>query len=1307
MPAKDHFNTIVVTKEQIEEALEEMLVELNYRVNAEDMHDTLDALTKFADYCVPENIIAKNKENNIISIIKGDIENIDTIYSSIRLMSQEGYVLLQYSTLNDNDQEEWHDSGDRIDIVKDTHIAIVDIVNTLPSVANDGDRYIQSTETEDIIYKYNASDGIWENEHTVDGEMVSILSLNYAVYVKEGARFRLADGNVITCSSINNQAHLLDYISIGYDEIVGDNIVRIDAITSKEEHPINIKDGMVVRFYIHSFNTNNAEGDYNDYPVYIADGNKRIPLFSMSTSDSMVQAKAYSIIGVEFDSAFGSIHGYGQYALTLNNYTDTLLQKSFVSDYSIILDDNQQTKRITIDDNNKSFVVGNNTTTPIDWDNNIEDEGAGVIVLPSNIDDDMEITLISGYNKGIEVRNTPNQAVYKIKPSHGARFLYDTLGNTWRKEDLVQEELSIFNQPQNKYVKSTLKDVTEWSEPKTETLNDFSIQESYVDGVHCFIVDARSTLLKMYRQDYENDNPKQFKISVSKIDLEDYDSEMFKSMPFYIMTSLRIFDTDGSHEDVEISSFGFIDGTSTKLSFSRLYNKTNVISLVNPSSTPHYNIVGYMDNAYSSSDISQSVEYTTIDLTNIANTYTFENVSYGEYFINNKTTADIDLSGEYDPNSGTIILPTNTDNVISGSLFLKIGEKGVWIKNGELYYAGYPHSNIYASYDESMEVWNIATDNQIEEDYHNYSVNEVFDSLSTKQVTPVVWGTVYDSIAIEPYSTDSLHLLDRILVSEYMQNQDEDVEIYPGIYVVTRINSGIVYLNKVANVVDTDVVRISNNNVDSVYVQVNNETYIKIDAQKPINISGKIGYLTQSEHTLVPRGTKCFIDVQSNKDKDIINKLATIKDIPIVINGSGIRAYYKGNNGEIVPIRDLDKIEINADTLGIKKLALTGVTLTSEENNILTFNSKLSMTSLLDVNGVFSVSFISTGEGNVNVTGMTVGYTSDVIELNVPDYDTSITLDDENNEYTINVNTDNIIGVNVETEIVDPYVIAVDLLEDKSIILINTSSEKNFYINVEDDRTFVVPPTNVAYGNYHSGNSGEYWTFDVVNPKEFHVTTNKNSFACPFVVSQRGNGPSTPYQDDVSNGNGFVTYLNPNNMGVGALVNIAFQWQAIDMNGDYANLFDGISQDSMRMYTMTKDMKNNILEWGRLCTAALDEVNVFVRKKCNSDGGNIGADAGILKLLKNIKPRFITHPYWNSSQQNCFAIPILTAVMTNVASDIEFADACVYAASEHYSTASSYFYLYKIVNGAIIEYQTNGDNLQEASIDFINQLFND
>ena len=82
MPAKDHFNTIVVTKEQIEEALEEMLVELNYRVNAEDMHDTLDALTKFADYCVPENIIAKNKENNIISIIKGDTENIDTIYSS-------------------------------------------------------------------------------------------------------------------------------------------------------------------------------------------------------------------------------------------------------------------------------------------------------------------------------------------------------------------------------------------------------------------------------------------------------------------------------------------------------------------------------------------------------------------------------------------------------------------------------------------------------------------------------------------------------------------------------------------------------------------------------------------------------------------------------------------------------------------------------------------------------------------------------------------------------------------------------------------------------------------------------------------------------------------------------------------------------------------------------------------------------------------------------------------------------------------------------------------------------------------------
>lgn len=1304
MPAKDHFNTIVVTKEQIEEALEEMLVELNYRVNAEDMHDTLDALTKFADYCVPENIIAKNKENNIISIIKGDTENIDTIYSSIRLISQEGYVLLQYSTLNDNGQEEWHDSGDRIDIVKDTHIAIVDIVDTLPSVVNDGDRYIQSTGTEDIIYKYNASDGVWENEHTVDGEMVSILSLNYAVYVKEGTRFRLADGNVITCSSIR-QAHLSDYISIGYDEIVGDNIVRIDAITSKEEHPINIKDGMVVRFYIYSFNIDNAEGDYNDYPVYIADGNKRIPLFSMSTSDSMVQTKAYSIIGVEFDSAFGSYHGHGQYALTLNNYTDTLLKKSFISNYSIILDDNQQTKRITIDDNNKSFIVGNNTTTPIDWDNNIEDEGAGVIVLPSNIDDNMEITLISGYNKGIEVRDTPNQAVYKIKPSHGARFLYDTLGNTWTKEDLVQEELSIFNQPQNKYVKSTLKDVTEWSEPKIETLNDFSIQESYVDGVHCFTVDARSTLLKMYRQDYENDNPKQFKISVSNTDLGNYDSEMFKSMPFYIMTSLRIFDTDGSHEDVEISSFGFIDGTSTKLSFSRLYNKTNVISLVTPSSTPHYNIVGYMDNAYSSSDISQSVEYTTIDLTNVANTYTFENVSYGEYFINNKTTVDIDLLGEYDPNSGTIILPINEDD-ISGSIFLTIGEKGVWIKNGESYYAGYPHSNIYASYD--GEAWNIATDNQIEEDYHNCSVKGVFDSLSTKRVVPVDFGTVYDSIAIEPYSTDSLHLLDRILVSEYMQNQDEDVEIYPGIYVITRIDNGVVYLNKVANVVDTDVVRVSNDNVNSVYVQVNNEKYIKIDAEKPINISGKIGYLTQSMHTLVPRGTKCFIDVQSDKDKDIINKLAKIKDIPIVINGSGIRAYYKRNGGSgIYPIRDLDKIEINTDTLGIKKLALTGVALTSEEKNVLTFNSKLSMTSLLDVNGVFSVSFMSTGEDNVNVTGMTVGYTSDVIELNVPDYDTSITLDDENNEYTVDIDTDNIIGVNIETEIVDPYVIAADLSEDKSIILINTSSEKNFYINVEDDRTFVVPPANIAYGNYHSGDSGEYWTFDVVNPKEFHITTNKSSFACPFVVSQRNEAPSTAQEGDVSNGNGSVTYLNPNNIGVGALVNIAFQWQAIDMNGDYADLFDGISQDSIRIYTMTKDMKNNISEWGKLCTAALDEVNVFARKKCKSGGGAIGADAGILKLLKNIKPRFITHHYWSGDQENHFAIPILTAVMTNVASDIEFADACVYAASEHYSAASSYFYLYKIVNGAIIEYQTNGDNLQEASIDFINQLFND
>lgn len=1301
MPAKDHFNTIVVTKEQIEGALEEMLVELNYRVNAEDMHDTLDALTKFADYCVPENIIAKNKENNIISIIKGDTENIDTIYSSIRLISQEGYVLLQYSTLNDNGQEEWHDSGDRIDIVKDTHIAIVDIVDTLPSVANDGDRYIQSIETEDIIYKYNASDGVWENEHTVDGEMVSILSLNYAIYVKEGTRFRLADGNVITCSSINNQFHLIDYISIGYDEIVGDNIVRIDAITSKEGHPINIKDGMVVRFYIHWFNIDNAEGDYNDYPVYIADGNKRIPLFTMSTSDSMVQAKAYSIMGVEFDAAFGSIHGHGQYALTLNNYTDTLLQKPFVSDHVIILDDNQQTKRITIDDNNKSFVVGNNTTTPIDWNSNIEDEGAGVIVLPSNIDDNMEITLISGYNKGIEVRNTPNQVVYKIKPSHGARFLYDTLGNTWRKEDLVQEELSIFNQPQNKYVKSTLKDVTEWSEPKIETLNDFSIQESYVDGVHCFIVDARSTLLKMYRQDYENDNPKQFKISVSKTDLGNYDSEMFKSMPFYIMTSLRIFDTDGSHEDVEISSFGFIDGTSTKLSFSRLYNKTNVISLVNPSSAPHYNIVGYMDNTYSSSDISRSVEYTTIDLTNIANTYTFENASYGEYFINNKTTVDIDLSGEYDPNSGTIILPTNEDD-ISGSIFLTIGEKGVWIKNGESYYAGYPNSNIYASYD--GETWNIATDNQIEEDYHNCSVKVVFDSLSTQVIIPVDLGTVYDSIAIEPYSIDSLHLLDRVLVSEYMQNQDEDVEIYPGIYVITRIDNGVVYLNKVANVVDTDVVRVSNNNVNSVYVQVNNEKYIKIDAEKPINISGKIGYLTQSEHTLVPRGTKCFIDVQSYKDKDIIHKLAKIKDIPIVINGSGIRAYYKRNDGQIVPIRELDKIEINTNTFGIKKLALTGVMLTSEEKNVLKFNSQLSMTSLLDVNGVFSVSFISTGEDNVNVTGMTVGYTSNVIELNVPDYDTSITLDDENNEYTIDVNTDNIIGVNVETEIVDPYVNAIDLSEDKSIILINTSSEKNFYINVEDDRTFVVPPTNVAYGNYHSGTSGEYWTFDVVNPKEFRVKTNKTSFACPFVVSTRDGSPSTAQEGDFSNGNGSVIYLNPNNIGVGALVNIAFQWQAIDMNGDYADLFDGISQESMRMYTMTKDMKNNISEWGKLCTAALDEVNVFVRKKCKSEGGNIGADAGILKLLKNIKPRFIT---WSDDQENHFAIPILTAVMTNVASDIKFADACVYAASEQYSTASSYFYLYKIVNGAIIEYQTNGDNLQEASIDFINQLFND
>ena len=137
------------------------------------------------------------------------------------------------------------------------------------------------------------------------------------------------------------------------------------------------------------------------------------------------------------------------------------------------------------------------------------------------------------------------------------------------------------------------------------------------------------------------------------------------------------------------------------------------------------------------------------------------------------------------------------------------------------------------------------------------------------------------------------------------------------------------------------------------------------------------------------------------------------------------------------------------------------------------------------------------------------------------------------------------------------------------------------------------------------------------------------------------------------------------------------------------------------------NLKNNIPEWGKLCTAALDEVNVFVRKKCNSFGGTIGADAGILKLLKNIKPRFITHHYWSGDQENHFAIPILTAVMTNVASDIEFADACVYAASEHYSTASSYFYLYKIVNGAIIEYQTNGDNLQEASVDFINQLFND
>ncbi len=1220
MPAKDHFNTIVVTKEQIEEALEEMLVELNYRVNAEDMHDTLDALTKFADYCVPENIIAKNKENNIISIIKGDTENIDTIYSSIRLISQEGYVLLQYSTLNDNGQEEWHDSGDRIDIVKDTNIAIVDIVDTLPSVVNDGDRYIQSTETEDIIYKYNASDGVWENEHTVEGEMVSILSLNYAIYVKEGTRFRLADGNVITCSSIK-QAHLSDHISIGYDEIVGDNIVRIDATTSKEEHPINIKDGMVVRFYIHSFNIDNAEGDYNDYPVYIADGNKRIPLFSMSTSDSMVQAKAYSIIGVEFDSAFGSIPGYGQYALTLNNYTDTLLQKSFVSDNIIVLDDNQQIKRITIDDNNKSFIVGNNTTTPIDWDNNIEDEGAGIIVLPSNIDDNMEITLISGYNKGIEVRDTPNQVVYKIKPSHGARFLYDTLGNTWTKADLVQEELSIFNQPQNKYVKSTLKDVTEWSEPKIETLNDFSIQESYVDGVHCFIVDARSTLLKMYRQDYENDNPKQFKISLSKTDLGNYDSEMFKSMPFYIMTSLRVFDTDGSHEDVEISSFGFIDGTSTKLSFSRLYNKTNVISLVNPSSTPHYNIVGYMDNAYSSSDISQSVEYTTIDLTNVANTYTFENESYGEYFINNKTTIDIDLSGEHDENSGTIILPTNGDD-INGSIFLKIGEKGVWIKNGELYYAGYPHSNIYASYD--GETWNIAIDNQIEEDYHNCSVKEVFDSLSTQAVIPVNRGTVYDSIAIMPYFSASLHLLDRVLVSEYMQNQNSGIEIYPGIYVITRIENGILYLNKVANVADTDIVRVSNDNVNSVYVQVNNEKYIKIDAKKPINISGKIGYLTQSEHKLVPRGTECFIDVQSYKDKDIINKLAKIKDIPIVINGSGIRAYYKNNNGEIISIRDLDKIEINTNTLGIKKLALTGVMLTSEEKNVLTFNSKLSMTSLLDVNGVFSVSFMSTGENNVNVTGMTVGYTSNVIELNVPDYDTSITLDDENNEYTIDVDTDNIIGINIETEIVDPYVNAVDLSEDKSIILINTSSEKNFYINVEDDRTFVVPPANIAYGNYHL----EYWEFYVLNPKEFRVKTNKTSFACPFVVSNRDDYPLTAQEGDVSNGNGSVTYLNPNNIGVGALVNIAFHWQAIDMNGDYANLFEGISQESMKSYTMTKDMKNNIPEWGKLCTAALDEVNVFVRKKCNSFGGVIGADAGILKLLKNIVRLLILYYYY-------------------------------------------------------------------------------
>ena len=707
-----------------------------------------------------------------------------------------------------------------------------------------------------------------------------------------------------------------------------------------------------------------------------------------------------------------------------------------------------------------------------------------------------------------------------------------------------------------------------------------------------------------------------------------------------------------------------------------------------------------MDNAYSSSDISQSVEYTTIDLTNVANTYTFENESYGEYFINNKTTIDIDLSGEHDQNSGTIILPKN-NHFIDGSVFLKIGEKGVWIQNGELYYAGYPHSNIYASYD--GETWNIATDNQIEEDYRNCSVKEVFDSLSTQGVMPVYRGTVYDSIAIRLYSSASLHLLDRVLVSEYMQNQNSGIEIYPGIYVITRIENDILYLNKVANVADTDIVRVSNDNVNSVYVQVNNEKYIKIDAKKPINISGKIGYLIQSKHKLVPRGTECFIDVQSYKDRDIINKLAKIKDIPIVINGSGIRAYYKNNNGEIVSIRDLDKIEINTNTLGIKKLALTGVMLTSEEKNVLTFNSKLSMTSLLDVNGVFSVSFMSTGENNVNVTGMTVGYTSNVIELNVPDYDTSITLDDENNEYTIDVDTDNIIGVNIETEIVDPYVNAVDLLEDKSIILINTSSEKNFYINVEDDRTFVVPPANVAYGNYHL----EYWEFYVLNPKEFRVKTNKTSFACPFVVSQRDEAPSTAQEGDVSNGNGSVTYLNPNNIGVGALVNIAFQWQAIDMNGDYANLFEGISQDSMRIYTMTKDMKNNIPEWGKLCKAALDEVNVFVRKKCKSGGGVIGADAGILKLLKNIKPRFITHHYWSGNQENHFAIPILTAVMTNVASDIEFADACVYAASEHYSTASSYFYLYKIVNGAIIEYQTNGDNLQEASVDFINQLFND